>query len=258
MSSVENDSKKSRYIPVDVDRAIKKRSKEQCECCGSMAKGDRHHIYEYHLGGKHTAENLIYLCASCHRDIPKYLTDGQQSMLQKWHIGYSKSISFNYDPSVEVYAVGTITFIGSQCIIKAGDQNIISVTFKNNKLYLNAVMLNNFKDKMLILSNRVITADKGITLVSTDNEISVIKNNNPILVINSSVKATNNKTGEEFNIPKIRGKIVYNEEQIQFDEQNVVIPGVISSAKGTVYENLDVVIDIESGITKLHPLVKKN
>lgn len=242
--------KLSRHIPNAINDLVQRRAKGQCECCGSMQVPDRHHIFEYSLGGKHSEENIILLCPSCHRDVPKFLNQNQQKALQEWNIGFNKGASFKYNPKVPGYAVGTILFIGSECIIKAGDQNIISVTYHNGKLYLNAVMLNNFKDKLLILSNRVITSDEGVKATVADDEINVTKNGSTILVINNAVKIKNNLTGEDFNAPWIRGRFIYKDKFVQFDEQNVIIPGAISSAIGTRFENLDFILDIESGIMK--------
>jgi hypothetical protein len=56
----------SRHIPKKIDENIKKASGFRCAWCGEYLT-DRHHIYDYSLGGKHTEENLILLCPICHR-----------------------------------------------------------------------------------------------------------------------------------------------------------------------------------------------
>lgn len=216
-----------------------------------MSTGDRHHISEYYLGGLHTLENLIYLCPSCHRDIPKFLTKYQQKVLQTWHIGSNKVANFQYDPTSNVYIVGTILFENSESIIKAGDQNVIAVTYRDGRLVLNAVMLEGFREKILILSNKVITADRGVTIEVKDDLIQVTKGNSTVIEINTNVKATNNDTGETKDIPWITGRINYKGKEIQFDKNNVIIPGAISSAKGMVVKSLNFILDIESGVMGL-------
>lgn len=62
-----------RFIPIDVLIAIKERSGGRCEVfkmhdyrCMHVAKHP-HHILPRSRGGKHAVENLLHVCAECHR-----------------------------------------------------------------------------------------------------------------------------------------------------------------------------------------------
>ena len=62
--------KKSRHIPADADKAVKKSSGFRCAWCGCYLT-ERHHIIPFSEDGPSTEDNLILLCGSCHTDAHK-------------------------------------------------------------------------------------------------------------------------------------------------------------------------------------------
>lgn len=58
--------KRIRYIPKAISERVKERHFFECAWCG-VNLTEQHHIKEFHLGGEHTAENLILLCPNCHK-----------------------------------------------------------------------------------------------------------------------------------------------------------------------------------------------
>ncbi|NEW84551.1 MAG: HNH endonuclease [Mariniphaga sp.] len=171
-----NEKQKSRYIPKSVRNSLLMRSGGICECCGAAGVPDQHHLEEYAFGGVHTLENLLLLCPACHRQIAKYLTQTQQQELQKWNqtnIGLGNLSTTSQlrgiEPSMDI---GTVKFMSVQTVLKAYDQNIITIHKESSGIFMNILMLEGFEPKLMVLSNKVIVNDNYIFKVSR-NEVIV-------------------------------------------------------------------------------------
>ena len=45
---------------------------DKCLCCGSINNLESHHVKPQSVGGCHTRENVVTLCANCHKIITSY------------------------------------------------------------------------------------------------------------------------------------------------------------------------------------------
>ena len=65
MASNRPDLNKSRWQTVR--KQVRMRDHNRCRNCGATTKLSVHHIVKARNGGKDTLDNLVTLCASCHR-----------------------------------------------------------------------------------------------------------------------------------------------------------------------------------------------
>ena len=63
-----NNQKRSRKIPIAIERQVKSRHFFQCAWCGTGLM-EQHHIVEFAKDGVHSEENLILLCPNCHTEV---------------------------------------------------------------------------------------------------------------------------------------------------------------------------------------------
>jgi hypothetical protein len=56
-----------RTVPREVARAVWVRAESRCECCSQRGWLHLHHRVPVSEGGRHSKENLLLLCSSCHR-----------------------------------------------------------------------------------------------------------------------------------------------------------------------------------------------
>uniref|UniRef100_F4C2D6 HNH endonuclease n=1 Tax=Sphingobacterium sp. (strain 21) TaxID=743722 RepID=F4C2D6_SPHS2 len=119
----------SRHIPAAVNRKISERDQFKCAWCGNRIT-ERHHIEEYHLGGKHTVDNLILLCPICHTMIHK----GQISALDlvdrrslRANVSRSQSrFDFDLNGVDPTFLIGGGEFTSCPIILKCGEQSFLS------------------------------------------------------------------------------------------------------------------------------------
>jgi hypothetical protein len=168
---------KTRYYPKDVKNSLAIRSKECCECCGAAITIDKHHILDFASGGENTLENLICLCPSCHRQIPKYLTQEQQKFLIELNHAEKSSSQHKMKTSINVFVIGSNKYIECDSILVMDGINIISPSHHGDSFYLNIVMLDNFDHKLLIFNNRVIFSSSDITVESKSKYFSLTEDN---------------------------------------------------------------------------------
>src|ERR1700726_2564706 len=99
--------RKRKDPPADVLRALRERSKNKCECCGLDITIDKHHIWEFAKGGPETIDNLLCLCPSCHREIPKLLSEDEQHFLQTLNVE-KKSSTFTFYSTECEFIIGNV------------------------------------------------------------------------------------------------------------------------------------------------------
>ena len=56
-------------IPLEIRNIVLERDHNKCQICNSRNNLHIHHIVKRRNGGSHDPDNLITLCASCHRHI---------------------------------------------------------------------------------------------------------------------------------------------------------------------------------------------
>lgn len=66
----------ARKIPYDVAQEVKERDAFQCQWCETEDQLTIHHILERKNGGDEDINNLITLCAPCHRQVSKLYDSG--------------------------------------------------------------------------------------------------------------------------------------------------------------------------------------
>ena len=78
-------------VPVNVQRALWAESVGYCmnpecdvELIDEVSIADQAHIVEHSVGGRLTADNLILLCANCHRKVDGTRTDQTPAMMNQW------------------------------------------------------------------------------------------------------------------------------------------------------------------------------
>src|SRR6266550_3171847 len=93
-------------LSVDVLKALHERSKDKCECCGLDITIDKHHIWEFAKNGPDTTSNLLCLCPSCHRILPKLLSEEDQRFIQTLNFE-KRSDSFSFYSNESKFVLGT-------------------------------------------------------------------------------------------------------------------------------------------------------
>ena len=201
----------SRYVPAPIRRELSERSHGLCECCGFGGSTDRHHLVEYHLGGPNTVDNLLVLCPSCHRQVPKYLSIEQQRRLQEWHHENNRAGTLSSTTKLQsqllAIDIGTVIFDDVQNVMATDDQNIITLHRDAAGIAANIVMLDRaFEPNILVLSNKVIV-DDGCEISTSRDRIVVARDGHVWFDIASNDLIT------------VRGEVQYGDERFTFTEE---------------------------------------
>jgi hypothetical protein len=166
-------------VSAPVRLELSARSRGLCECCGFGGSTDRHHLVEYHLGGPNTVENLLVLCPSCHRQVPKHLSVEQQRRLQEWHHEMNRKGTISSTAALQSQLssidIGTVIFDDVRNVMATDDQNIITLHRDDAGISANIVMLDRrFQPNILVLSNKVIV-DDGCEISTSRDRIVVTR-----------------------------------------------------------------------------------
>jgi len=185
--------KRSRHIPTDIQRKLLERSQWRCEICSMDIVCDKHHIHEFADWGHHTVENLICLCPTCHREIPKQLNEEQQrDLLDRHKSNHWKVSSFQ---SHSVFSnINTVyywsnKFLNAKNIFTIWNKRIIWISNvdnkfsnMNNRFYLNILLLwHTNLPNLLILNNKIIH-NNGRIIQSTEWFRFLLKEKNTNLI----------------------------------------------------------------------------
>ncbi|OGI93783.1 hypothetical protein A3A03_00845 [Candidatus Nomurabacteria bacterium RIFCSPLOWO2_01_FULL_40_18] len=163
-----------RYITKKVLVLLKERSKNLCECCGTDIVVDKHHIMEFSRGGPNTLDNLLVLCPSCHRQIPVYLSQSQQKKLQEASLFARKEITHNVKTNLNEFIMGSSLYKNVKVILNIDNQNIFTPIQKNDRYYVNIIMLEGFKHQLLVFANRVIFGE-DFEIITKGKNLKIFK-----------------------------------------------------------------------------------
>ncbi|MBP7927546.1 HNH endonuclease [Patescibacteria group bacterium] len=208
----------TRYIKKPVRTALLLRSNGFCECCGTDTEPDKHHIYDFALGGGSTLANLIVLCQTCHKQLPKYLDKKQQIQLQNWHNNSNvPNLNVNHGVHTEVnsFVMGSNVFEKCKCIFRLNKQNIITPRNVNGRFYVNIIMLDQgFQNQLLVLDNRIIKNKKAKIITDVDSVMLIVENKETFKIYRADNKVIVNLN------------IVFNGTSFEFNESSSKFPGV--------------------------------
>jgi len=133
--------KRSRKIPPTVSDAVKTRHYFECAWCGTKLT-ERHHIKEFAEGGEHTADNLILLCPTCHRDVHRSDTNiniEDLKLRKSTHLkGDRIGGNLQFDVSKNKIRLGETFFEGFDSLVNYGDEKIIYIELINGEYYLSS------------------------------------------------------------------------------------------------------------------------
>lgn len=162
-----------RDIPAKVKKLLELRSANFCEVCWMDIVCDKHHIFEFSNWGEHSVDNLICLCPSCHREIPKHLNVDQQREFQIRHqnrINPNRQQSHSISAPTDTLYFWICEFIECDEIFniysEAKKKKIIWISkmpyAEGLRFYLNVLFIGyDGLPNLLILNNRVICNDNS-------------------------------------------------------------------------------------------------
>jgi hypothetical protein len=109
---------KSRHIPTDVSNEVEEQHFFECAWCSTNLT-ERHHIEPYHLGGKHTVENLILLCPNCHTQLHSgKITDSELRVRKSTHLkGDRIEGNFSFTLDKPIFKLGGVRIINTHRIL---------------------------------------------------------------------------------------------------------------------------------------------
>lgn len=176
-------------------RILRRRSKNKCECCGLDITVDKHHIIEFANKGPDTASNLLCVCPSCHRAVPKLLSQEDQKFIQT--LNYEKQFaSFSFYSKESDFQIGSNTYRKCKYILQIDGKSIIYPYEINDRFYVNIVMLKDFDPHLLVIANKVIhKSEEDICCSSMKDSIKILNKDELILEIERSdtkIKVTTN------------------------------------------------------------------
>jgi len=179
-------SKRQRHkFKTEVLDTLQKRSKGKCECCGLDIAIDRHHIWEFAKGGPDVASNILCLCPSCHRVLPKLLTKEDQRFIQTLN-SEKRSGSFSFYSNESEFDIGNVRYKNFRYILTLDGKPRIYPYQVSERFYVNIIMLENFDPYLLVIANRIIYNSENISLTSDSNKIKIVRSNNSILEMERS------------------------------------------------------------------------
>ncbi|HEU0001939.1 MAG TPA: HNH endonuclease signature motif containing protein [Ktedonobacteraceae bacterium] len=191
----------------DVLRVLRSRSKDKCECCGLDIIIDRHHIWEFARGGPDVASNILCLCPSCHRVLPKLLSEEDQRFIQTLNFK-KRSTLFDFYSNKSTFEIGNVLYKKWKYILILDSKPVIYPYQLNGRFYVNIVMLQNFNPYLLVIANRVIYGSDNVTLTSTDDGLRIIRENKLIIEIERS----NGRIKITLDFKYIGESFVFNDE----------------------------------------------
>jgi hypothetical protein len=180
---------RSRYIPKQIDKKVRKASGFRCAWCGKYLTV-RHHIQPFSLGGPHSEDNLILLCPDCHSEA--HLDKISQDELMKRRISLTGKVDrssgcLSINKEFFQIDVGGNHFINCNNILMFNDIPLIQV--RNDKGYL-LISLKLFNDQGNLIcwmsDNRWWVENEAILNFNfTKNTFSIIdKKSSQILQLN--------------------------------------------------------------------------
>lgn len=118
----------TRHIPKAISDLVRKRDFFRCVWCGTHIQ-ERHHIEEYHLGGKHTVDNLVVLCPNCHTRVHRGEIKNEELRKRMNNQIKGDRINGTALPGVEeepVFKLGTSSFFKTKTLVAFNYQSILS------------------------------------------------------------------------------------------------------------------------------------
>ena len=183
--------------PADVLRELRRRSKNKCECCGLDITVDKHHIWEFAKDGPDTTSNLLCLCPSCHRALPKLLSEEDQQFFQT--LSFEKrSISFSFYSKECEFEIGNVLYKNVKYILLLDGKPAIYPYQINQRFYVNIVMLDDFDPFLLVIANKVVCKSEHITISSEADRLKIMDRDNLILEIERSNDRIKTKTNFKY------------------------------------------------------------
>ncbi len=204
------------YIAKEEECKLKERSKGLCEVCWTAITLDKHHIHPRCLWGPNTAENLLCLCPTCHRQIPETFNQTQQKIFQSRH---KEMVLWNFNHHL---SSPTCSFIVWWCTYKS--PYIVTINWHpiiffheiNGEFYINIIMLSDwFDSKLLILDSRVIYNENYDVGIDSYHFI-IRKLQSPLSAPICSFRRVGNNIQVELNF-------IYRGESIAFWEKSTKI-----------------------------------
>ncbi|HHU0330723.1 TPA: HNH endonuclease signature motif containing protein [Klebsiella variicola] len=153
--SVKNKHGLSRYVPVEVERQIRKESGYGCVICGCFITQYEHIDPEFHDAKKHEADKMTLLCNSCHGKV----TNGIFSKEKVWK---AKS-----NPKAK-----QLGFVRDALDPKTGAMEII--IGKNSSSSIDCVLSINGKPIIWFTEPEEVDAPYGINIIFHDDNSEVI------------------------------------------------------------------------------------
>ena len=218
-------------LKADELRALRERSKNKCECCGLDITVDKHHVWEFAKGGSDIASNILCLCPSCHRVLPKLLSEEDQKFIQSLNFE-KRSDSFSFYSTGSEFQVGSILSDDVKYILVLDGKPVIYPYQVGERFYLNIIMLGSFDPYLLVIANRVIYKSENITLVNKPEGLKIMNGNDLILEIEKS----NNRIKTKLNF-KHRGEtFIFNDQFSRFPGDGYMINVSIKNTSGAAIE----------------------
>jgi HNH endonuclease len=164
----------SRHIPTKVSEAVKKQHFFECAWCG-VHLTDRHHIYEYAKGGKHTIENLILLCPNHHDMVHKGEISEADLLLRKSTHKKGDHISngVQFDLQIPKVIIGGMTAIQTPIILAHDDQAIISLSLIDRQYFLNARFYNSKGDLIFWMGRNMYWTMSNFEVTSSGKSVKI-------------------------------------------------------------------------------------
>lgn len=134
-------------LPASVERAVRKNCYYGCVYCGCPIV-EYHHIIPYHIVQEHTEENIVALCANCHREVHnKVISDRQlRRAIEDPYNKRNRFVSHQFglaDPLKSYIDVAGNKCFNTRVILRVRNTDIIWFELdKQNQLLLNAKLYN--------------------------------------------------------------------------------------------------------------------
>lgn len=167
----------SRYIPSDVDKAVKERHFFECAWCGEKLL-ERHHIVEFSKGGEHSEENLILLCPNCHTQTHKGEINIDELKLRKstHTIGDRLSGGVQFNLTRPIINLGNSHFENVPTLLQLKSEPLITLLEINGKFQLSTRFYNASGELVFWMSSNKYWTNSDFVITSKKDELTIINN----------------------------------------------------------------------------------
>lgn len=236
-------------LPASVERVVRKNSYYGCVCCGCPIV-EYHHIIPYHAVQEHTAENMVALCANCHREVHnKVISDRQlRRAIEDPYNKQNRFVSHQFslaDPHISYIDVAGNKYFNTRVILRVGNTDIIWFELdQQNQLLLNAKMYN----ALGILCAQIIN-NRWVAMIDDDTWDITYKSGE--LVIKSSRNRVDIRLRINNDVVFFEGEMLIQGKRFKAKNKRIVLGNNVCTMTGMSFEDCDCAIWIDDGSIKI-------